>query len=211
MIELSIDKKIKTYNGISRLVVETKIEKYSVTKIFGSSGSGKTTFLKIVAGLIAPDRGRISVDGEIWLDTAQQINLSPQRRQAAFVFQDYALFPHMTVLAHLQYATNDTQLIDRLLGIGQMTAFTAHKPHQLSGGQQQRLAILRALAMRPQLLLMDEAFSALDDDLRESLLAELKLLLNEFGTTTLIVSHHAQETVDFADRSLHIELEDRAD
>lgn len=209
MIDISIDKKIKTYKGISRLIIETHIEKYSVTKVFGSSGSGKTTFLKILAGLISPENGMIAVDGEIWLDTDKHINVSPQKRQAAFVFQDYALFPNMTVLAHLNYATSDNELIERLLQIGKMSPFTAHKPHQLSGGQQQRLAILRALAMRPNLLLMDEVFSALDDDLRESLIADIKLLLKEFGTTTLIVSHHAQETAGFADHSLKIELEEK--
>lgn len=209
MIDISIDKKIKTYKGISRLIIETHIEKHSVTKVFGSSGSGKTTFLKILAGLISPEQGFIAVDGEIWLDTSKDIDVSPQKRQAAFVFQDYALFPNMTVLAHLNYATSDNELTERLLQIGKMSPFTGHKPHQLSGGQQQRLAILRALAMRPNLLLMDEAFSALDDDLRESLIIDIKVLLKEFGTTTLIVSHHAQETIGFADHSLKIELEEK--
>jgi len=207
MISIAIDKRIKTYHGKRNLVIETIIEKGSITKIYGPSGSGKTTFLKIIAGLIMPERGVIKVENEVWLDTAGKVNLKPQQRMVGFVFQDYALFPNMTVMEHLLYATSDTVLIERLLKIGKMETFVRHRPKHLSGGQQQRLAILRALAMRPSVLLMDEAFSALDDELRVSLIVELKLLLKEFNTTTLIVSHHAQETAGFADRSLKIDLD----
>ncbi|WP_442587113.1 ATP-binding cassette domain-containing protein [Pedobacter sp. AW31-3R] len=207
MIEISIDKIIKTYRGLSKLQVQTHIDLHSVTLVQGASGSGKTTFLKIIAGLLKPDHGLISVGSEVWLDTEKKINVSPQKRRVGFVFQDYALFPHLSVEAHLQYGTNDKELISRLLHLGKMESFTKHKPSQLSGGQQQRLAILRALALQPQLLLLDEAFSALDDELREELVLSLKLLLKEFGTTTLVVSHHAQETIGFADRSLKIELD----
>ncbi|MCX2483632.1 ATP-binding cassette domain-containing protein [Pedobacter sp. MR2016-24] len=207
MISIKIDKQIKTYRGKRNLVVEAIIEKGSVTKIYGPSGSGKTTFLKIIAGLIMPDRGLIKVENEVWLDTAGKVNLKPQQRKAGFVFQDYALFPNMTVMEHLLYATSDTVLIDRLLKIGKMETFVQHRPKHLSGGQQQRLAILRALAMRPEVLLMDEAFSALDDELSASLIMDLKLLLKEFNTTTLIVSHHARETAGFAEGSLKIDLD----
>jgi len=207
MIKISIDKKIKTYKGNSRLIVDTIIEPLSITKIYGPSGAGKTTLLKIIAGLITPENGIITVDDEMWLDTTSKINWSPQQRKAGFVFQDYALFPNMNVFEHLSYATDDKVLIDRLLIAGKMESFANHKPKHLSGGQQQRLSILRALALRPKLLLMDEAFSALDDELRESLIIMLKQLLKEFGTTTLIVSHHLHETIDFADRSLKIELD----
>jgi molybdate transport system ATP-binding protein len=207
MIEISIDKKIKTYKGNSRLIVQAHIEAFSVTKVFGPSGVGKTTFLKILAGLVTPEEGIIKVADELWLDTGQRINRSPQHRKAGFVFQDYALFPNMTVMEHLLYATTDQLLIARLLEIGKMNAFVKHRPQHLSGGQQQRLAILRALATAPKILLMDEAFSALDDDLRESLIADIKVLLQEFGTTTLIVSHHLQETTGFTGSSLKIELD----
>jgi len=207
MISIKIDKQIKTYRGKRNLVVEAIIEKGSVTKIYGPSGSGKTTFLKIIAGLIMPDRGLIKVENEVWLDAAGKVNLKPQQRKAGFVFQDYALFPNMTVMEHLLYATSDTVLIDRLLKIGKMETFVQHRPKHLSGGQQQRLAILRALAMRPAVLLMDEAFSALDDELSASLIMDLKLLLKEFNTTTLIVSHHARETAGFAEGSLKIDLD----
>jgi molybdate transport system ATP-binding protein len=205
MIDIAIKKNIKTYKGISLLTVADVIPGGSVTKVHGPSGVGKTTFLRIIAGLVTPEEGRIAVNGEVWLDTAANISLSPQERKAGFVFQDYALFPNMTVREHLQYANTDQQLISRLLMIGKMESFDSHKPQHLSGGQQQRLAILRALALRPKLLLMDEAFSAMDDELREELITDLKLILEEFGTTTIIVSHHAQETLGFADRSLKID------
>lgn len=207
MITVSINKKIKTYKGISHLQVETAFPELSVTRIHGASGSGKTTFLKIIAGLITPEQGIIQTASTCWLDTSQKINWTPQRRKVGFVFQDYALFPNMTVTEHLKYATDDHQLIERLLQLGRMESFCAHRPRHLSGGQQQRLAILRALALKPKLLLLDEAFSALDDELRETLIPELKILLSEFKTTTIIVSHHLQETADFAGRSLKIELE----
>lgn len=207
MIEVSINKKIKTYKGNSQLMVEESFPAGSVTKVYGPSGAGKTTFLKILAGLVQPERGIIKAGGQLWLDTAKKISWTPQQRKVGFVFQDYALFPNMTVAAHLSYATQDYLLIERLLEIGKMDTFQQHRPEQLSGGQQQRLAILRALALKPALLLMDEAFSALDDELRETLIPELKLLLKEFGTTTIIVSHHALETANFANRDLKIELE----
>ncbi|WP_052496522.1 ATP-binding cassette domain-containing protein [Pedobacter lusitanus] len=207
MIKATIHKKIKTYRGNSQLIVQATFPLQSITRVYGSSGSGKTTFLKILAGLITPEKGEIFVKENCWLDTAKKINWKPQQRRVGFVFQDYALFPNMTVLEHLRYGTADRPLIERLLQIGRMESFKQHKPQQLSGGQQQRLAILRALALKPELLLLDEAFSALDDDLREALIIELKVILKEFNTTTIIVSHHLQETVGFADCALKIEQE----
>ncbi|WP_158799512.1 ATP-binding cassette domain-containing protein [Pedobacter sp. L105] len=207
MIEIAIRKKIKTYKGNRELQVDTVFPDQSVTKIYGPSGAGKTTFLKILAGLVVPEQGFITAEGEVWLDTANKINKPPQQRRVGFVFQDYALFPNMTVTEHLQFATKDHQLINRLLYIGRMENFSSQRPAHLSGGQQQRLAILRALALKPSLLLLDEAFSALDDELRENLITDLKILLTEFETTTLVVSHHAQETIGFADHSLKIDLE----
>jgi molybdate transport system ATP-binding protein len=207
MITVKITKKIKTYKGNSKLIVNAVFPPGTVTKVYGPSGAGKTTFLRIIAGLVTPEEGMIKAGDEFWLDTTTRINWKPQQRKVGFVFQDFALFPNMTVLEHLQYATDDQVLISRLLQIGKMEAFVKHRPRHLSGGQQQRLAILRALALRPVLLLLDEAFSALDDELREALIADVRVLLEEFGTTTIIVSHHAQETASFASRELKIELE----
>lgn len=193
MISIAIEKKLSAYQGQQVLKVDREFEPGSITKIFGPSGAGKTTFLKIIAGFTQPDKGIINVDGETWLDTNSRISLPPQKRMAGFVFQDYALFPNMTVLQHLQYATGDKEWIDKLLHTGKLETLSAHKPAYLSGGQQQRLAILRALAVKPKLLLMDEPFSALDPEMKSALVSDLKAIFDELKTTVLIVTHNPQE------------------
>lgn len=205
MISIKIRKKIRTYKGYRDLEVDAAFQMHSITKIYGPSGAGKTTLLKIIAGLITPEEGKITVDSKTWLDTGVGICLSPQKRKVGFVFQDYALFPNMTVQQHLFYATKNKLLIQKLLVLGRMEAFTKHKPEHLSGGQQQRLAILRALAIEPKVLLMDEPFSALDPDLRSLLIADIKQLLEEFKTTCLIVSHNPQELEGLTNQSLKID------
>jgi molybdate transport system ATP-binding protein len=192
MIAVNIEKKLKAYNGLQILQIKKEFKPGSVTRITGPSGAGKTTFIKMIAGLITPDKGNI-VANEIWFDSSQNINLTPQQRNTGFVFQDYALFPNMTVKQHLEYATNDAQWIARLLNIGRLDTFTNHKPGHLSGGQQQRLAILRALAIKPKLLLMDEPFSALDIKMKAKLITDLQVLFKEIDATVLIVSHNPQE------------------
>jgi molybdate transport system ATP-binding protein len=193
MITVDIKKALKAYNGLQVLQIKKKFIVGSITRITGPSGAGKTTFLKMVAGLITPDNGIIKTNNTAWFDASQKINLSPQQRHIGFVFQDYALFPNMTVKQHLEYATDDTSWINRLLRIGGLGDFTDHKPNHLSGGQQQRLAILRALAIKPKLLLMDEPFSALDLKMKSQLIKDLQGLFTELDATTLIVSHNPQE------------------
>ncbi|QMU28212.1 ABC transporter ATP-binding protein [Adhaeribacter radiodurans] len=205
MIEVDILKNIKTYNGHHPLRIKTTFATNKITQIFGPSGIGKTTLLKILAGLVQPEQGFIRVNNEVWLHTQKQINWLPQQRKVGFVFQDYALFPHLTVEQHLLYGTPDKEYVARLLAIGQMQAFHQHKPKQLSGGQQQRLAILRALAIKPQILLMDEPFSALDYTLKKSLLTDLKPLLIELQTTCLVVTHYPLETEGWAELSFTLE------
>jgi molybdate transport system ATP-binding protein len=205
MITVDIEKKLKAYRGQQVLKIAAQFDTGSITKIYGPSGAGKTTFLKIIAGLTDPEKGKIIADENVWLDTDSKISLSPQKRKTGFVFQNYALFPNMTVQQHLQYATDDLQWIERLLAIGQLETFAAHKPEYLSGGQQQRLAILRAMAIKPQLLLMDEPFSALDPKMKSEIIPELKSLWDELGATTLIVSHNPQELEGLTAMELYIE------
>jgi molybdate transport system ATP-binding protein len=204
MIVINIEKKMRTYKGYELLRVDHWVEAGTVTKISGPSGSGKTTLLKIIAGLVHPEKGKISFDGHLWLDTDQKFNLPPQKRGVGFVFQNYALFPNMTVLQHLQYATDDEAWINRLLHFGKLETLVKHKPEFLSGGQQQRLAILRALAIKPQLLLMDEPFSALDHDMRSELINDLGDLIKELGATCLIVSHNPNEVEHIATKLIKI-------
>jgi molybdate transport system ATP-binding protein len=193
MIRIEVEKKLSTYSGNNWLKVFLEMETGRLVKISGPSGAGKTTFLKIIAGLANPDHGKIVVDNLVWTDTSAQINLSPQKRKTGFVFQDYALFPNMCVQQQLEYATKDQNLIQELLSFGRLEPFVKHRPPQLSGGQQQRLAILRALAIKPKLLLMDEPFSALDIKTKTTLIQELKILLDKNSISTIIVSHNLHE------------------
>ncbi len=204
MISIDIEKKLKTYKGQQVLKIARQFDAGSITKIYGPSGAGKTTFLKIIAGFIKPEKGIITVDDIPWLDTSTKTFLPPQKRMPGFVFQDYALFPNMTVREHLEYATNDAAWIKRLLEIGKLENLVLHKPEYLSGGQQQRLAILRALAIKPKLLLMDEPFSALDAEMKTILISNLKMLFHELKITVLIVSHNQRELEGLTAEELNI-------
>jgi len=190
--------------GAQVLKIEGDFESKSTIKVFGPSGSGKSTFLKILAGFIRPEYGFIKFDGNIWLDTSKKVYLLPQKRNIGFVFQEYALFPHMTVRQHLTYASKDKAWIERLLVWGQLQTLSSHKPEFLSGGQQQRLAIIRALAIKPKLLLMDEPFSALDPEMKCTLLPEFKELMVGLDATAFIVSHNPDELSGWATQDLFI-------
>lgn len=204
MISVDIQKKLKAGTGGHTLKLSIAIEQGSIVKIAGPSGSGKTTLLKIIAGLTKADSGKIIVGNETWLDSGSKMILSPQKRKAGFVFQNYALFPNMTVLQHLQYATTDEQWIKRLLQIGKLESFVNQKPDHLSGGQQQRLAILRAMATKPVLLLMDEPFSALDQKMKVELIADLKKLWKDLAITVFIVSHNPVELDYFEGKNIDV-------
>ena len=193
MIELDISKQVKSYQGFVELKVKTTFESESISRISGPSGVGKTTLLRIIAGLVTPEKGTISVDDDLWFDADRKFSRKTQDRNVGFVFQDYALFPNMTVEQQLRYGSADEDYIDHLLGIGQMEAFRKSLPKQLSGGQQQRLAILRALSTKPKLLLLDEPFSALDQVLKSQLILNLKVLFSEQKTTVLLVTHASDE------------------
>jgi molybdate transport system ATP-binding protein len=203
MISVAIEKRLKGYGGAGKLHVKYQFDP-GITLIHGPSGAGKTTLLKIIAGLVSPEHGQIRVNDTIWLDTEVGINLSPQIRRVGFVFQDYALFPNMSVMEHLQYATVDKDWITRLLHLGKLETLTTHKPAYLSGGQQQRLAILRALAIKPQVILMDEPFSALDKTMKTDLIKNLRAVFKELNATVLIVSHNPDELIGIANADLYI-------
>lgn len=199
MIHVDINKQIKRFSRTDNFSVQTDFAAGAITHISGPSGVGKTTLLRIIAGLVKPDHGHIIFNGETWLNTTENIYLPPQARNVGFVFQDYALFPNLTVKEHLSFGTKDAGFIQHLLALGNMERLVDQKPRALSGGQQQRLGILRALTTKPQLLLMDEPFSALDHALKAQLIPKLKVLLNEMNITCLIATHHPLELNDFAD------------
>jgi molybdate transport system ATP-binding protein len=206
MIQVDFEKELKVYKGNRTLKVAHNFSKGSITIIGGESGVGKTTFLKILAGFAEPDKGYIKVEEKEWVNTQTKINLPPQKRLAGFVFQDYALFPNMTVLQHLQYATKDEKWIDKLLIITKLETFKEHQPRHLSGGQQQRLAIIRALATKPSILFMDEPFSALDFEIKKYLIQEIDAIFKMLGTTVLIVSHNPHELENLATNRLIIKI-----
>jgi molybdate transport system ATP-binding protein len=205
MIAANVRKKLRSGYGQVDLQVKLLASTGSIIVIHGPSGAGKSTFLRILAGLMTADEGKIAVNNRIWLDTSKGVTLSTQKRRLGFVFQNYALFPTMTVMQHLEYGTNDKQWIDRLLKIGHLDGLADRKPEYLSGGQQQRLAILRALTIKPALLLMDEPFSALDQKTKADLIADLKVIWDEFKMTVIIISHNPQELADIATQEIYIE------
>jgi molybdate transport system ATP-binding protein len=177
-----------------------------VTVLFGPSGSGKTTVLRALAGLDRPDAGSIALGGETWFDGARGVFVPPQARGVGLLFQEYAIFPHLSVAANVGYGLHRLgraarsarvgELAERL-GIGQLLG---RHPAELSGGQRQRVALARALAPRPRLLLLDEPLSALDAPTREALRAELRHLLEASGVPAVVVTHDRIEALALGDR-----------
>ena len=171
-----------------------------VLAILGASGCGKSMTLKCIAGIERPDRGKIVVDGVTLFDSEKRIHLSPQARRTGLLFQNYALFPNMTVLQNIRTgakrekdAVRREARISAVMDSFGLTALAGHYPHQLSGGQQQRTALARILVSDPRILLLDEPFSALDSHLRFRLEQEVREVLRQFGKTVLLVSHDRDE------------------
>lgn len=201
LIDLHVKKLIHTTNGDESLELKLSIPRYGFVTLFGKSGVGKTTLLRMIAGLSNPDNGYIKVNNEIWFDSEQKINIKPQQRNIGFVFQDYALFPNMTVKEHLLYAQfyKEKEYVSELLDIFHLKGLCECKPDKLSGGQQQRLAVARALARKPKILLLDEPLSALDEETRTNLQDEILQAHKKFSATTLLVSHDVTEVVKLSD------------
>ena len=166
-----------------------------VVALVGPSGSGKSTVLRAVAGLDRPVRGRIDC-GETWFDSSRGVDLPAERRSVGLLFQDYALFPHLTVAKNVAFGGDDDGLLERL-GIAHLADA---KPAQLSGGERQRVALARALARRPRVLLLDEPMAALDPHTRSDVRVELHRLLRESGLPTLIVTHDFEDAATLATR-----------
>lgn len=199
MIQIDIKKQLYGSNGQMLLDVNLEIKKGDFIALSGLSGSGKTTLLRILAGL-EEGSGIIKIDDKIWLD--DKVKLPTQKREIGFVFQDYALFPNMTVLENLLYVKKDLELANHLLEITELSELRKRLPNMLSGGQKQRVSLCRALMNRPKLLLMDEPLSALDPAMRTKLQNEILQLHKEFETTTIMVSHDPSEIYRLSNRVL---------
>ncbi len=195
MLELAIDKRLKGFRLQTRLTIGDEI-----AALYGPSGAGKSLTLLAIAGLIRATSGTIRINSRTVFDSATRIDLPPHRRRVGLVFQEYALFPHKTVLGNLSYglprgtpAHEAVSRVEEMLHLLRLEAFGRHYPHQLSGGQRQRVALGRALIGRPEILLLDEPFSALDLAVRETLRQELLEILADYQGTILLVTHNLQE------------------
>ncbi len=203
---LKVDIKSKLDNFSLNICFETGAKRVGV---LGESGAGKSMLLKYIAGIFEPDKGKIFLDGVCLLDTDKKINVRPQDRNIAYMFQNYALFPTMTVRKNIEIiAKGDNHekkdKADYLLRKFHIEEIENKKPPELSGGQQQRVALARVLAYEPKLILLDEPFSAIDQLLKERLQIELEAMISDFNGLVIMVSHSREELYKFSDELIVI-------
>ena len=203
---MSLSVHIKKDFGGFLLSVDLEHES-GIMGLLGASGCGKSLTLKSIAGIVTPDEGRIVLNGRVLFDSEQHMNLSPQVRNVGYLFQNYALFPNMTVEKNILCGLNREkdrnirrEKLENVLEMMELTSLRRSLPHQLSGGQQQRAALARILVSGPELLLLDEPFSALDSYLRDSLQIQVKELLENYGKDVLLVSHSRDEIYHLCSR-----------
>jgi ABC-type sulfate/molybdate transport systems ATPase subunit len=166
--------------------------------IVGPSGAGKTSVLRAIAGLLRPEAGRVALDDDVWFDSSTRVDRAPEDRSVGMVFQQYALFPHLSVRKNVEFGGKE-QAADMMERLG-IAHLARARPPQLSGGERQRVALARALARSPKVLLLDEPLSALDPHTRDLVRAELAGQLAGLGLPTLVVSHDVADAVALADR-----------
>lgn len=186
-----------------------------VIAMFGPSGAGKSASLQAMAGLLRPSAGRVRVGGRTLFDSALGVDLPPARRGIGYLFQDYALFPHLSVRANIGFgltswlrprlAKSDADWVDTLLQRFELREMAQARPADLSGGQQQRVALARALACRPALLLLDEPFAALNPLLRQGLRRQLKAMREDWQIPIVMISHDVEDVLALADVALVID------
>ncbi|MGD1960585.1 MAG: ATP-binding cassette domain-containing protein [Fulvivirga sp.] len=208
MIGFHIKKRLNTSLGETQFQFDFEIQKESFTAIYGESGAGKTSLLRMISGLMKPDDGTITYNGKVWFDQKKNIDLHTGQRKVGFVFQDYALFPNMTVLGNLKFALSksaDPVIIDSVIDITDLGELKSKMPDTLSGGQQQRVALARAIVQQPELLLLDEPLSALDTVMQQKLQDYLIKVHKEFKLTTIFVTHDITQIIKMADQVMILE------
>ncbi len=168
--------------------------------LVGPSGAGKTSVLRAVAGLLRPESGRVVVDGDTWLDTAAGVELAPEGRSVGLVFQEYALFPHLSVRANVAFGARTVGVVDEVMARLGISGLAEERPGRLSGGERQRVALARAIAREPRVLLLDEPLSALDAHTRDGVRGELRDLLASLRLPTVLVTHDFEDAAALADR-----------
>ncbi|MFT5573722.1 MAG: molybdate transport system ATP-binding protein [Cryomorphaceae bacterium] len=207
MIQFNIRKKFDSLENPIDLNFDASVEAGQIVAIHGASGVGKTTLLRMLAGLVKPDLGTLKVGNETWFDSTSKRNLETRHRSIGFVFQDYALFPNMTVLQNIEYGLgplSEKSFTERIIQITDVMDILLQKPASLSGGQRQRVAFARAVVRKPNLLLLDEPLSALDIELRSVLQNELLELRKLLDITIIFTSHSIPEVYKLADMVMMI-------
>jgi molybdate transport system ATP-binding protein len=208
MIHLYLEKRLTAENGEMQMHIDIDIEQGTFITIYGNSGAGKTSILRMFAGLLQPDKGLITVNNKTWFDSNNKLNIKPQQRKMGFVFQHYSLFPNMTIKENLLFALDkgqDKQIINELISITELGDLQDRKPGKLSGGQMQRVALARALVRKPGILLLDEPLSALDTNMRTRLQDYILKLHQQFNLTTILVSHDPGEVIKLSDKIFVLE------
>ena len=205
MLEIRFKKQLETNEGRRALEIDFTLGKGEMISISGESGLGKTTILRVIAGLEPVESGEIKWKGENWLDAKGKIKLPAEKRPVAMAFQNYALFPNMTVRENIAYAQakdqKDPDEVSRIMSRFELLNLSDRLPVKLSGGQQQRVALARAMARRPEILLLDEPVSALDKRNRMKLQENLYIMHDELDFSVIIVSHSHEEVRYFTDRT----------
>ena len=206
MLKVAVHKKFKTKRRNTELSFTCNFPEEGVFGVYGVSGIGKSTALRMIAGLTKPDNGSVVFNEQTWFDHETSTDLPVAERKVGYVFQDYNLFPNMTVNENLIYAAPNGIIspeISNLLLATELGDLLESLPEELSGGQRQRVAIVRSLASQPNLLLLDEPFSALDDDSIETIISELKQIKLNKGMLTIVVSHRKDILEAMCDQILH--------
>ncbi len=207
-IDFSAKKRLQSGGHQFNLDVEFSSEE-DITVIFGPSGAGKSLVLKMIAGLEKPDQGSVKIDRSVMFDSAQKIDMASRERNVGYLFQDYALFPHLTVEENINFSSRralltpsrkDEARLRELLEVFHLEELAKKYPAQLSGGQRQRVGLARSLMLRPSILLLDEPFAALDPLLRMQMREELKKTQRLFSIPVLIITHDPQDVAELAQR-----------
>ncbi len=207
MIDIKIKHKILTSEGLRVLDIDEQFSEDSFVLVKGDSGIGKTTFFRILAGLITPDFGWIKRDQTILLDTENNISISPQRRDISFMFQNFALFPNMTVKENITFAQKEKSdnVVNDIMEKFALNVFEKTSPAKLSGGQQQRVALARTLVQESKMMLLDEPFSAVDSNIKKAMIKEIIEVQKRNQSTCFIISHNEVDLNSISYQSLFIE------